>query len=158
MKLVLNRRDLEAHAFQRGDEALIVLDRDWGAVHRRPQQARRILMHPLMLESDLREAGVAFEPRDPGLVVPLRKPAQAVGVRIDVPLVRRQAADQCPEEHFGPLVVIVDRLLQLLQRGVQVFIRQVGNRQFALRCNSGCEYFSGYHRPFALICGNCDFR
>jgi len=47
-------------------------------------------MHPLMLKSDLCDAGMVFKLAYPILLVPLAKPAHAMRVVADIPLIRRQ--------------------------------------------------------------------
>lgn len=80
-----------------------------------------------MLVTDLGKTGVVLQRNDPDLVEPLAEPAQVMGIAAGIPFVRRQAANQRAEYGFGPLIVIVGGLLELLQRHTHLFVGHVGN-------------------------------
>jgi hypothetical protein len=89
-EFTLDGREFQTQTFHRGHEAFEVPDLDRVATRGRPQESRRMLMHPLMLKSDLCDAGMVFKLAYPILLVPLAKPAHAMRVVADIPLIRRQ--------------------------------------------------------------------
>src|SRR5450759_2110177 len=90
-----------------------------------------------MREPDLRNAVMAFKLNNPGSLIPLTKPAIAMSIATDIPLIRRQAADQGAIKRFSPLVMIVNGLLKLLERRAHLFRWYIRDSHFTLRHISG---------------------
>jgi hypothetical protein len=77
------------------------------------QESRGELVHSLVFDLNFDKSRSLGESACSLRVVPLAKSAPAVGVTLSVALIGRKAADQGRVQIFAPLLVIVQRLLNL---------------------------------------------